>query len=257
VQGPMTPRGGTLEEKVARLDELVEEADEEKIMDYRERFDISWIYHDSALEGQVYSFPELQAAIVSKVVSDSSLIPTYDEIRQHKAGIDLVRELGAKKRLTIDLEVIKKIYAALAPDEVEQSKGKVQYRRDMPVHRVYFHEIAPPDKIAPAMQALLKWMDEEKKAKTHPVRLAAKTHHKLLLIFPFPKHSGKVARLVLNLILLRNGYPPAVIHATERQRYYDALKTSANAVAALVHESLMSSVDSSLRFFDEPSAAAG
>ena len=62
---------------------------------------------------------------------------------------------------------------------------------------------------------------------------------------------------MLNLILLRNGYPPAVIHATERQRYYDALKTSANAVAALVHESLMSSVDSSLRFFDEPSAAAG
>jgi len=246
-----SPRSGSIEEKVAHLNELLADVDEVDIHDFEQRFDMSWIYHDSALEGVVHSFPELNAALDSKIVSDSSLLPAYDEIRQHKAAIDLVRELGEKKRAPIDLETVRKIYGTLAPDEVEQSKGKVQYRKDMPVHRVYFHDISPPDKIAPSMIALFKWIEDEKKAKTHPVRLAAKAHHKLLAISPFPKHSGKVARLFMNLVLLRHGYPPAVIHATERQRYYDALKTNPNAVATLVHEALVSSVESSVRHFED------
>ena len=244
------PRAGSIEEKVARLNELLADVDEVDLHDFQQRFDMSWVHHDSALEGVVHSFPELTVALDPKLASDSTLLPAYDEIRQHKAAIDLVRELGEKKRLPLDLETLRRIYGTLAPDEVEQNKGKVQYRKDMPVHRIYFHEIATPDKIAPAIVALFKWIDEEKKAKTHPVRLAAKAHHKLLTISPFPKHNGKVARLFMNLILLRHGYPPAVIHATERQRYYEALKSNPNGVATLVHDALVGSVESSVRHFE-------
>jgi Fic family protein len=243
-------RTGSVEEKVEHLQRLLKDAAEDQTRLFWERFDMSWIYHDSALEGIVYTAPELLAAVDTGVVSDTSLIPTYDEIRQHKAAIDLVRDLGEKKRAPIDLELLKKIYLELAPEEAEQ-KGKNIYRKDMPVHRVYFHDIAPPDKIAPAMIALIKWMREEKKTKTHPLRLAAKAHHTMLHISPYPKHSGKVARLLMNLILMRHGYPPAVIHATERQRYYDALKSSPNAVATLVHEALVTSVESAVRFFED------
>jgi Fic family protein len=250
------PRAGSIEEKVARLQALLEGVDEERLADYHRKLDMSWIYHDSALEGVVYSGSELQVALDDRVVSDSSLLPTYDEIRQHRAAIALVRELAEKKRQNVDVEVLKKLYAVLAPDDVDQNKGKVLYRKDMPVHRVYFHEIATPDKIAPQLQALFKWMAEEKKAKTHPVRLAAKAHLRVLQIFPFPKHSGKVARLFMNLLLARAGYPPAIVHATERQRYYDALKVGENAVAAIVNEALISSIDSSVRYFEEHAQAA-
>jgi hypothetical protein len=60
-----------------------------------------------------------------------------------------------------------------------------------------------------------------------------------------------VGRLLLNLILLRHGYPPAIIHATERQRYYDALKQGPNAVATIVNEALISSVESAIKFFED------
>jgi hypothetical protein len=53
----------------------------------------------------------------------------------------------------------------------------------------------------------------------------------------------------MNLMLLREGYPPAVLHATDRQRYYDALKTSADATSAIVQEALENSLDSTLRYF--------
>jgi Fic family protein len=252
------PRAGSIEEKVARLQALLAEADPEEIAVYHRMLDMSWIYHDSALEGIVYSSAELKVALDDQVVSDSSLLPTYDEIRQHRAAIALVRELADKKRQSIDVEVLKKLYAVLAPDDVDMNKGKVVFRKDMPVHRVYFHEIATPDKIAPQLQALFKWMADEKKAKTHPVRLAAKAHLRVLQVFPFPKHNGKVARLFMNLLLARAGFPPAIVHATERQRYYDALKVGENAVATLIHEALVSSIESSIRYFtSQAQAAAG
>ncbi|MEM9195750.1 MAG: Fic family protein [Myxococcota bacterium] len=246
-----TLRGSSLEERVTKLTALRAKAPLEAIKEFQEKLDMSWIYHDSALEGQVYNFEELRAAIDDQVVSDNSLIPVYDEIRQHKAAIDLVRELAEKKRLNLSLDVIKKIYTTLVPEEAE-GKGAPKYRKDMPLHRLYFHEIAQPEKIGYQMRQLVQWVNApETKRSTHTVRLAAKTHHKMLHTYPFPKHSGKVARLMMNLILLHHEYPPAIVHATERQRYYDALKTSPDAAAKLINEALGASVESTIRYFED------
>lgn len=244
-------QGGTLEDRVARLQELTSKAPNSMLDRFYERLDISWVYHDSALEGVVYAFDELKAAIDEQVVSDSSLIPVYDEIRNHKAAIDLIRELSTKKRLTISIELVKKIYVTLVPEEGE-GKGAPRYRKDMPLHRLYFHDIAQPEKISYQMRQLFTWINAaETKRSTHTVRLAAKAHAKLVEIYPFPKHSGKVARLLMNLMLMRAGYPAAIIHATERQRYYDALKTSPDATAKIVTEALGASVESTIRYLEE------
>ena len=55
----------------------------------------------------------------------------------------------------------------------------------------------------------------------------------------------------MNLLLIRAGYPPAIIHATERQRYYDALKMSPDATAKVVTEALTAAVESTVRYFEE------
>lgn len=244
-----------LDKRLHTLHAKMELADEETLAEYNRILELSWIYHDSALEGVVYNMDELKAALDGKPAPDSSLIPVFDEIRQNKAAIDLIRELAAKKRLTLSLEVVKKIYTILAPEE-QEGKGPPKYRKDMPLHRMYFHEIAPPEKISYKMRQLVSWMNSaETKRATHTLRLAAKAHYQLLHIYPFPKQSGKVARLLMNMVLLRGGYPPAVIHATERQRYYDALKTSDNATARVVTEALVASMESAIRFFETEDAA--
>lgn len=217
---------------------------------------MSLIYHGSALEGVVYTMEELQVAVSGQVVSDSSLIPVYDEIRHHKEAIDLIRDMAQRRRFAISLDVIKKLYATLAPEELE-GKGPPKYRKDMPLHRMYFHEISQPEKISYKMRQLVQWMNApETKRATHAVRLAAKAHYMLLEIYPFPRHSGKVARLLLNLILMRAGYPAAILHATERQRYFEALKHPEKLVAGLVNEALAASVESNIRFLEMASEQA-
>lgn len=251
-----TLQGESLEERVARLNELKKAATEQSRAQYRKILEMSWIYHDSALEGVVYSPEELNGALSGQPTSESALIPVHDEIRHFLGAITHVRELAERKRFSLTLDTIKGIYAHLAPEEVE-GKGAPKFRKEMPLHRLYFHDITPPDKIAAKVKQLLQWANApETKRSIHPVRLAAKTHHQFLQIYPFPRHSGKVARLLLNLILMHHGYPPVIIHATERQRYYEALKQSENATSAIINESLAASVESGIRFFEEAAAQA-
>lgn len=243
-------QGPSLEERVAQLQELLDAASEEERRDYQERFDIAWIYHDSALEGVVYSMDELRAAISEDPITDPSLIPVYDEIRNHVGAIEMIREMAARRRFSVSLEVIKKLFAQLAPEELE-GKGPPKYRKDMPLHRLYFHEISQPDKISYRMRQLVQWLsDPETKKTMHPVRMASKAHYQLLHIYPFPRHSGKVARLVMNLILMRAGYPPVVIHATERQRYYEALRSGEDATATLVNQALGAAIETAIQHFE-------
>lgn len=249
-------QGPNLDERVTQLQGLLDLVSRKVRQEYQERFDLAWIYHDSALEGVVYSMDELRAAIYDNVAPDPTLIPVYDEIRNHMGAIEMIREMATRRRFTPNLEVIKKLYAQLAPEELE-GKGPPKYRKDMPLHRLYFHDISPPDKISYRMRQVVQWLsDPETKKTMHPVRIASKVHFQLLHIYPFPRHSGKVARLVMNLILMRAGYPPVVIHATERQRYYEALRSGEDGTAALVNQALGSAIETAIQHFEESAASA-
>src|SRR5581483_4351312 len=98
------------------------------LKDYRDRLDVSWIFHDNALEGVVLSYSELKAAIDSRIISDVTLIPMYEEVRNHKVAVDFVREAStAKKPPNVDLELVRKLYAMLTPEEA--AKG-YPYRKE-------------------------------------------------------------------------------------------------------------------------------
>jgi len=234
---PPPPPPASLEERVALVQSRLGKQDEGFRRRYLESFDMSWIYHDSALEGVVYSFQELKTAIDSSatVVQDSSLQPVCEDIRRHKQAIEFVRDFATKKRLPITLDVIKRIYLILHPEEGDLKTLK--YRKDIPQHRLYFHEYAQPDKIAYKVRQVVDWInDPETKRGRNALRIAARAHYDLVRVFPFAHDSGKVARLLMNMLLMRASYEPAIIHSTERQRYYEALKGSAAVILHMVQE---------------------
>jgi Fic family protein len=221
---------------------------------YGDKVDIGWIYHDNALEGVVLTSGEIRDALDRKIISDVSLVSLYEEIRSHKSAIDFIREVAkdhaAQKKKTglITVELIKQLHEHLTPED--KAKGN-PYRKDNPLHRSYFHEIAPADKIPMRMRKLCEWLDEEETVSMHPVSRAAGLHFRLMAIYPWTKNSGKVARLLTNLLLIRDGYPIAVIHSMERQRYYDSLRAENGYLSQLVTEALTNYVNTTLRFLEE------
>ncbi|KYF58662.1 hypothetical protein BE08_11770 [Sorangium cellulosum] len=246
------PRRATIEERSALIEQRLNAQTEEFRRRYIESLDMSWIYHDSALEGVVYTFDELRAALSgpAPLVADSSLQPTYDDIRRHKEAIAYVREQGENKRAPVTVDCVKKLYLILHPEEGDIKT--VKYRKDIPQHRLYFHEYAPPDKIAYKVRQIIDWLNDPETRKTrNGIRIAARAHYDLLRVYPFPNDSGKVARLFMNMLLLRTGLPPSIIHSTERQRYYEALKGSATTVLQMVQESVENALASVEKLLDE------
>lgn len=239
VHAPDPPRPRTIEERTATLEARLSSASPAFLQDYRDNLDMSWVYHDSAIEGVVYTVQELKTAIdpSAVIVTDSNLQPACEEIRRHREALNFIRDFAVKKRLPVTLDVVKKIYLILHPEEGDLKT--LRYRKDIPQHRLYFHEYAPPDKITYKVRQVMDWINDPETRRTrNAVRIAARAHYDLLRIFPFTHDSGKVARLLMNLLLLRSGYPPAIIHSTERQRYYDALKGSSTVMNQIVQEAI-------------------
>jgi Fic family protein len=237
-----------IDKKMMELRRLTSRASPDTLASFQETLKISWIYHDNALEGTVLTYHELKSAIDENIISDVSLLPSYESIRNHKIAINYIQLLAKKKKLVITLDIIKKIYSLLNTEE--GSGGVIRYRKEIPIHRLYFHEIAPPEKISYRIRRLIKFLNNPLVIKQyHPIKLASKAHFRLMSIYPYPKDSGKLARLLMNLILLKNGYHPVIIHATERQRYYEAFRSPHSGLTTLIRESLENSIDSAIKLF--------
>lgn len=231
------------------------DASQERIVSLWNQLDLSAIYHDWALEGQVVSPEELDAAFDTRAVTDAAHLPSSATIRSHKRALDLSREIAVREELVFTTNLFKEFHGLYATDPESAKAGR--YRREIPLHRSYFHEICAPDKIVPSMRKLMDWLnDPEDAISMHPVEWATEFHFRFMHIFPFVETSGKIGRTLMNAVLIRYGYLPAIIHATERQRYYEAIRQSKEELMDLVIESEQSSLDAADKFLRSTAIAS-
>jgi len=234
------------ERRAAVSDELRREFDD--------KLHISWIFHDSALDGEVLTYGEIKAATDKNIISDVSLIPSYENIKAFDAASKMALAHAENRKKAIDLELATAIFGMLQPDEA--AKG-CPYRTENPLHRLYYHEIAPPETVAERMRAFGLWLVAPERKGEHPIEMVTAAHRELMGIFPWSKGTGRVARILTNAILHRHGYPLAVIHSIDRQRYYNALRPDDSKLELLLLEAVETTAASALRVYDEASARRG
>jgi Fic family protein len=235
-----------------RMDDLADRlrAAPEQGEDFLARYELSWLYHENALEGVVYSGQELATALQNAPLADATFVGALQDIRNHKIAIDLVREEAQSKKLRVNLTLVKKLYETLGAGM--EGRSVADFRKDMPLHRAYFHEIAQPAKIPALLQKVLDACESADFRNAHPVQRAAKLHHGFMQVFPFTENSGRVARLLANLVLLQAGYKlPVIIHATDRQRYYESLRLPETILRDLTVEALDNALTQGEKFFRE------
>ena len=218
---------------------------------FQNLYDISWIFHENGLEGVVLTYPEIKSAVDNKIISDVSLLPTYQDIKNQKVTVDLIREKSQSKRFNITVGFLKELHGTL----VQNPEDAGVYRKDIPIHRTYFHEIAQPAKIHASLLKVLEYMKARQDKEMHTIELAANVHHRFMRVFPFSDYSGIIGRLVANFLMMRAGYLPVIIHASDRQRYYEALRGSERDFRLFVAEAMENSLDNARRFYFEEDVA--
>ncbi|MCK6548068.1 Fic family protein [Myxococcota bacterium] len=212
--------------------------------EFLRRYELSWIYHENALEGTVLTHAELTSALKGRPIAPD----TYGDIRALKMAMDLVRKHAEEGTRKIDMDFVKEIHATIGSNDPEFQAAR--YRKDIPLHRSYFHDIAQPGVIQPRFAKLLEWADQNDPDDDDAVKFAAQFHHEFMSIFPFAEHTGKTGRLLLNYILIRHGYMPVVFHATERQRYYDTLRLAKKDMEHLLVEMMANCIENGVKFVE-------
>ena len=142
----------------------------------------------------------------------------HQEAVDHLEALHFVRELVQQKRPLAE-EDIREIHRLVVGSTLKSEAGRYsQHPRRIAGSRVIFPN---PVKIPALMQALGHWLSQ---APDSP-ETALEAHLRLVSIHPFSDGNGRTARLLMNLILMRAGYPPLVIRPEDRPDYLEAIET--------------------------------
>jgi Fic family protein len=182
----------------------------------RDEFMIEFTYNSNAIEGNTLTLKETAMALEGMTI-DKKPLKDHLEAVGHRDAFLYVQDI-AKKDMPLSESVIKNIHSLVLMNRPED---KGVYRR-IPVRIMgAFTEPVQPYLIEPKMTELLA-TDNERKGVLHDIERVARFHLEFEGIHPFIDGNGRTGRLLMNLELIKCGYPPINVKFADRKRYYDA-----------------------------------
>ena len=217
---PADGRYKTKESLLSQIDRKKKELDgkrpltEGELARLNEEFTVEYTYNSNAIEGNTLTLRETDLVLRGLTI-DQKPLKDHIEAVGHKEAFDFVSEL-VKEKCEINERVIKQIHYLVLADK-KDDRGV--YRR-LPVRIMgAAHEPVQPYLIVPKMEELLRnYLASEE----HIVTKLARFHIEFEGIHPFIDGNGRTGRLLVNLELMKAGYPPIDIKFTDRIAYYNA-----------------------------------
>ena len=217
---PADGRYRSKESILLRIDEKKKELDgkrpltEGEVARFNEEFVVEYTYNSNAIEGNTLTLRETDLVLRGLTI-DQKPLKDHMEAVGHKEAFEYVSEL-VKDNVPISENVIKQIHFLVLADK-KDDRGV--YRR-VPVRIMGAqHEPVQPYLIEPKMEQLLR---DFKESSEHIVTKLARFHIEFEGIHPFIDGNGRTGRLLVNLELMKAGYPPIDIKFTDRITYYNA-----------------------------------
>ncbi|HEX8530008.1 MAG TPA: Fic family protein, partial [Cytophagales bacterium] len=208
---------------------------ERRIMD---KFRLDWNYHSNHLEGNQLTFGETKALLLFNITAQGKPLKDHLEIKGHNEAILWIEEVVRQQRPLTE-NFIRELHKllpgtsyqvdAITPDgQPTQRWIQVGQYKSAPNHvKTVTGEIfrfATPEETPALMHDLLEWYRNELNDPDHNGWvLAATFHYKFIRIHPFDDGNGRLARILMNFILLGHGFPPVVIKTGEKSAYFRAL----------------------------------
>ena len=224
--------------------------DKALIRNLEEWFKIELTYTSNALEGNTLSRAETALVVEKGLTIGGKSITEHLEATNHAAALNFVKEQIKRKSSDISEKDILRIHEIILSNIDKDNAGI--YRR-VPVRILGSTTILPnPRKLQSLMDNFLQWLKQENKL--HAVELAAEAHYRLVTIHPFIDGNGRTGRLLMNMILMMKGYPPAIIRKNDRLAYISSLEKAqaTNAKSDAKNEYLrliIAAVDRSLNIY--------
>jgi Fic family protein len=220
-------RLATIDALKMELDVLRSALDNARI---REALRVEFLWESNRIEGNTLTLRETHLVVNEGMTISGKSMREHLEAINHKEAVLFVEDIVSKK-IDFSETVLKQIHA-LVMHGTDENRMNTGVYRTVPVLISGSKHIPPaPVLVSDLMQEYFEMiansMDASNSASLlHPVILSAILHERLVTIHPFTDGNGRTARLVMNMLLLRHGFPLVILggDGESRSAYYDALE---------------------------------
>lgn len=203
------------------------------------RFTVEYNYNSNHIEGNTLTYGQTELLLLFGRVSGEGHLKDFNDMKASEVSVKMMQEEALNKQVPLTQNFIRTLHKTLLredyieyrtlPNGVQTSfvvhAGRYKTRPNSVITRYGDRfEYASPEETAALMTDLVEWYnEEERKGELAPVELAALFHYRYIRIHPFEDGNGRIARLMVNYILSRHGWPMIVVRSRKKQDYLEAL----------------------------------
>lgn len=190
----------------------------------KEALSIEWTYNSNSIEGNTLSLRETQMVLQEGVTIKGKSLREHFEAKNHEHAIDFLYTLVNDYYILTSKDILA-LHGLVLRTIEDDFAGRL---RNGGV-RISGANFIPPNarKVSQLLDELIDFVNTNP-LQLNSIELAAFFHHKFVYIHPFFDGNGRTVRLAMNLILMKQGFPPAIILKNDRKKYYEALNQANN-----------------------------
>lgn len=202
------------------------------------KFRLEWNYHSNHIEGNTLTYGETELLLIFGDTKGNHTWREYEEMKAHDVAIAHVREMANETRGLVEKDIRdfnklilkESFWKEATTREGEATRIEIipgQYKTQPNKVKTATGDtfsFADPLDVPSRIQDYLKIVNQGITSAEILLVQLAKIHHEFLLIHPFDDGNGRVARLLLNYVLMKNGYPPIIIRTEQKKEYLAALR---------------------------------
>lgn len=190
----------------------------------KESLSIEWTYNSNSIEGNTLSLRETQMVLQEGITIKGKSLREHFETHNHDKAIDYLYRIVNNDYVLRSIDILS-LHSLVLRSIEEDFAGRI---RNGGV-RISGANFVPPNasKVSNYLDELIEFVNTNP-LHLNDIELATIFHHKLVWIHPFFDGNGRTVRLSMNLLLMRCGFPPAIILKNDRKKYYEALNQANN-----------------------------
>ncbi len=180
---------------------------------------LEWTYNSNSIEGNTLSLQETQMVLQEGITVKGKSLREHFEVFNHEKAIDYLYTIVKESYVLRSIDVLS-LHGLVLRSIEDDYAGRL---RNGGV-RIVGANFTPPNanKVSDLLDQLIAFVNDNP-LELNEMLMATIFHHKLVWIHPFFDGNGRTVRLAMNLLLMKKGFPPAIILKTDRKKYYESL----------------------------------
>jgi excisionase family DNA binding protein len=193
---------------------------QELVKNLDEWFKVELTYTSNAIEGNTLTRAETALVVEKGITVKGKSLKEHLEATNHVEALEYVQTLVGKKRQDLTENDILEIHRLILNKIESESAGRYRTQHA----RLTQSDVVLPNplKIPDLIKEFIEWLVGDNP--DHIIKIAADAHYKLVSIHPFSDGNGRTSRLLMNLLLMQEGFPPAIVRKEDRLAYINSLE---------------------------------